>query len=213
MMIELNNITLSRDKKFILKDFNLHIEPQERLVIVGKSGSGKTTILRLIAGLEAPDKGEIIISNKLATKDSHILTPPFKRETNMLFQDLALWPHLNVEKNIEFGLKIQKVPQKQRQEKIKEILDLIDLNHYEKRSIDTLSGGEQQRVAIARALVLSPKILLMDEPLSSLDQTNNKILRKEIIKLQEKFKFTLVYISHNLEEAEEIATKLLELKK
>lgn len=208
-MIELKNITLHQDKKVILKDFTLHITPGERLVILGESGSGKTTILRLIAGLIAPDSGEVIINKRLATKDKHILLQPHQRDISMVFQDLALWPHLSVGKNIEFGLKIKKMPEKERTAKVKEMLRMVGLEGYENRHIDTLSGGEGQRAALARALAPSPRILLLDEPLSSLDSRRNKALRKEIVRLQEVLGFTLVYVTHNQKEAEEIASRLI----
>ncbi len=211
-MIELKNITLVYEGRKVLQEFSLKIPPKERLVILGKSGSGKTTLLRLIAGFVAPQKGEIIIDKKVVAKEGKILIPPDKRAIGMVFQDLALWPHMNVEENIAFGLKIQKIPQKIRIEKVQEMLQLIGLNGYEKRHIDQLSGGQQQRVALARALAVSPKVLLMDEPLSSLDPELNRRLRKEIIRLHEVLGFTLVYVTHSEEEAEEIGERKIILK-
>ena len=210
-MIELKNITLTQNQKTIFKDFNLSIKQKERLVILGSSGSGKSTLLRLIAGFISPQKGSVVINGICMSQDSKILIPPHKRSLSMMFQDLALWPHLNVEGNIEYGLKIHKIAKKERQEKVKEMLALVQMQGYEKRDTQTLSGGEQQRVALARALVLSPKILLMDEPLSSLDVTLNQALRKQIVQLQEKLGFTLVYVTHNQEEAREVAMRVLEL--
>jgi ABC-type sugar transport system ATPase subunit len=210
-MIEFKNVSLKQQNQEILKDFNLHIKNHQRLVIVGASGSGKTTLLRLIAGFITPDSGEIFIDNKIVSKDKKILLPPHKREVGMVFQDLALWTHMSVEQNIEFGLKIQKMPKKQRREKVTEFLHLVGLDDYGKKRVDQLSGGEQQRVALARSLVLSPKILLMDEPLSSLDEELNLKLRAEIVRLQKELGFTLVYVTHNLAEAEEIGEKILSL--
>jgi ABC-type Fe3+/spermidine/putrescine transport system ATPase subunit len=125
----------------------------------------------------------------------------------MVFQDLALWPHMNVSENIAFGLKMHRVPQKEQVVKVRQMLEMVGLEGYETRHIDALSGGEQQRVALARALVLSPKTVLMDEPLSSLDPALNKRLRKEIVRLQKLFGFTLVYVTHSEEEAQEIGTR------
>jgi ABC-type sugar transport system ATPase subunit len=210
-MIEFKNVSLKQQNQEILKDFNLHIKNHQRLVIVGTSGSGKTTLLRLIAGFIAPDSGEIFIDNKVVSKDKKILLPPHKREVGMVFQDLALWTHMSVEQNIEFGLKIQKIPKKQRREKVAEFLHLVGLDDYGKKRVDQLSGGEQQRVALARSLILSPKILLMDEPLSSLDEELNLKLRTEIVRLQKELGFTLVYVTHNMDEAEEIGEKILSL--
>ena len=210
-MIEFKNVSLKQQNQEILKDFNLHIKNHQRLVIVGASGSGKTTLLRLIAGFITPDSGEIFIDNKVVSKDKKILLPPHKREVGMVFQDLALWTHMSVEQNIEFGLKIQKMPKKQRRKKVAEFLHLVGLDDYGKKRVEQLSGGEQQRVALARSLVLSPKILLMDEPLSSLDEELNLKLRAEIVRLQKELGFTLVYVTHNMDEAEEIGEKILSL--
>jgi len=210
-MIELKNITLIQNEKTIFSNFNLVINDKERLVILGESGSGKTTLLRLIAGLTTPNSGKIILDGNVATKEKKLLIPPHQRSTSMLFQDLALWPHLNVANNIAYGLRIQKIPKAQQNKRVKELLRLVGLEGYELRNITTLSGGEAQRIALARALAVNPKIILMDEPLSSLDSKRNKILRKEIVKLQKSLGFTLIYVTHNEEEAEEIATRVLEL--
>ena len=129
----------------------------------------------------------------------------------MLFQDLALWPHLSVGENIAFGMKIEKVAKALRQEKVEEMLEMVGLQGFSHRKIDTLSGGEQQRITLARALVRTPKIMLMDEPLSSLDALRNKNLRGEIVRLQEQMGFTLVYVTHNQEEAKEIGTRVMSL--
>jgi ABC-type Fe3+/spermidine/putrescine transport system ATPase subunit len=210
-MIELQQLTYRDKNNIILKDINLTVLSRERLVILGSSGSGKTTLLRLIAGFTAPTSGEIRIDDSIVSREGKIIIPPDKREVAMVFQDLALWPHMNVYENIAFGLKIRNIAKKTRDTKVKEMLSLVRLPGYEKRSIEQLSGGEQQRVALARALILSPKVILMDEPLSSLDRALNQKLRKEIIRLQEKFGFTLVYVTHNEEEAEEIATRVITL--
>ena len=210
-MIELRNLSFSYEDNIILKDINLTVSNSERLVILGSSGSGKTSLLRLIAGFIAPASGEILIDGDIVSKEGKLIITPDKREVAMVFQDLALWPHMNVYENIAFGLKIRKIPKNIREEKVKEMLSLVGLSGYGERRIEELSGGQQQRIALARALILSPKVLLMDEPLSSLDNTLNKKLRKEIIKLQEKFGFTLVYVTHNEEEAEEIGTRIITL--
>jgi ABC-type Fe3+/spermidine/putrescine transport system ATPase subunit len=153
-------------------------------------------------------RGKVLIEGKVVSKDGQIIVPPHQRDVAMVFQDLALWSHMNVYENIAFGLKIKKVPSKERKVKVTQMLSLVGLSGHENKRIDQLSGGEQQRVALARALILSPKIVLMDEPLSSLDQALNQRLRKEIVRLQEKFGFTLVYVTHNEEEAREISTEI-----
>jgi ABC-type Fe3+/spermidine/putrescine transport system ATPase subunit len=210
-MLELRNLSFSYEDNIILKDISLTVSNNERLVLLGSSGSGKTSLLRLIAGFNTPASGEILIDGDIVSKEEKLIVPPDKREVAMVFQDLALWPHMNVYENIAFGLKIRKIPKNIREEKIKEMLSLVGLSGYGKRRIEELSGGQQQRIALARALILSPKVILMDEPLSSLDNTLNKKLRKEIIRLQEKFGFTLVYVTHNEEEAEEIGTRIITL--
>ena len=210
-MIRCKNLTLKYKQKSIFKDLSLDIDDRERLVVVGESGVGKSTLLRVIAGFTPLDSGEIYIDKQLVTKDRDIIVPPNRRGIGMIFQDLALWPHLDVQGNIAFGLKIKRVPKYKRKEIVEETLNMVGLQGYENRNIDRLSGGEQQRVALARTLALSPKTILMDEPLSSLDKAQNIKLRREIIRLQKDLKFTLVYVTHNEDEVEEIATERLYL--
>ncbi len=210
-IIRLNSVSKFYKQSKVLDNLSLEIEEKERIVIVGPSGCGKTTLLRLIAGFTAPDTGSLFIEEDLAARDGKIIKEPQERNLGMVFQDLALWPHLSVEENIAFGLKARGVGKVERKERIKAILTLVDLIGYEKRKPFQLSGGQQQRVALARALVLEPKILLMDEPLSSLDTALNLRLRREIIGLQEKLGFTLVYVTHNEKEASDIATRLVKM--
>ncbi len=200
-MISIQSLTLRQNNKTIFKDFNLHIKAKERLVIQAESGRGKTTLLRLIAGLSVPNSGEIYIDGKLVTKDKNILIAPYKRKISMVFQDLALWSHMNVADNISYAHRINGVSKTKQKEISQTMLKLVGLEGYELRSIDTLSGGESQRIALARALATEPKIVLMDEPLSSLDSKRNALLRKEIIRLQEELGFTLLYVTHNEVEA------------
>ena len=210
-MIRLKRLTFRYESKTILDAIDLDVRAGERLVLLGGSGSGKTTILRLIAGFIAPSSGEIAIDTKRVSQAGRIIIPPYQRHVTMVFQDLALWPHMSVGENIAFGLKMHKVPAKEREAKVRSLLALVGLPGYENKSVEALSGGEQQRVALARALVLSPKVVLMDEPLSSLDEALNQSLRKEIVALQEKLGFTLVYVTHNIAEAEEIAERIVEV--
>ena len=208
-MIDIKNITKQYTKNKILENFSLHVEQGSRVVLFGASGSGKSTLLRIIAGLENIDNGEIYIDAKLVSKKNEIIIQADKREIGFVFQDLALWPHLNVAQNIEFGLKIKKVDKEDRVEKVKDILKKVNLSGFESREISQLSGGQKQRVALARTLVVNPKIILMDEPLSSLDYELNTQLRQVILSLQKEFKFTLVYVTHNKEEAEFLADNIL----
>lgn len=211
-MIRLKQLTFRYENKTILDAIDLDVRAGERLVLLGGSGSGKTTLLRLIAGFMAPRSGEIEIDAKIVSKEDRVIVPSYQRNVTMVFQDLALWPHMSVGENIAFGLKMHKIPAKEREEKVRSFLTLVGLPGYENKSVEALSGGEQQRVALARALVLSPKVVLMDEPLSSLDEELNTRLRTEIITLQEKLGFTLVYVTHNKDEAQQIAQRIIEVR-
>lgn len=208
-MIAFKSVEMVMGEKRLFREFSLYIKAKERLVIMGASGLGKTTLLRLIAGFEAPASGEIVLDGVVVSRAKEIVIAPEKRGVGMVFQDLALWPHMSVGENIAFGLKMKGVAPKKRREKVGEMLELVGLEGYENRSVTMLSGGQMQRVALARSLVLSPKILLMDEPLSSLDEKLSVHLRAQIVRLQEALGFTLVYVTHNQAEAEAIATKRL----
>jgi ABC-type Fe3+/spermidine/putrescine transport system ATPase subunit len=195
-----------------LDNVSLQIDKGECIVILGPSGCGKTTILRLVAGFIAPDTGSISIAGELVSKNGRIIKPPEQRNLGMVFQDLALWPHLSVKGNIEFGLKAKGMPKIEREQRTLETLNLVGMKNYADRKPAELSGGQQQRVALARALVLEPKVLLMDEPLSSLDLELNVRLRKEILRLQEKLGFTLLYVTHDRDEAFDMATRVVSMK-
>lgn len=196
----------------ILQGIDLKIASKERVVIVGGSGSGKTTVLRLLAGFIAPTKGRILFDGKVVSGERKTVVSPHQRDVSMVFQDLALWPHMNVGENIGFGLKLKGISKKQKEESVNRFLSLVGLDGYHKKSVDSLSGGQQQRVALARALIVSPKVVLMDEPLSSLDEALNIRLRAEIVALQEQFGFTLVYVTHNIDEAKTIAHRIITMK-
>ena len=196
----------------VLDSISLEIDEGERIVILGPSGCGKTTILRLIAGFIAPDMGSISIAGELVSRDGHIIRPPEQRNLGMVFQDLALWPHLSVKGNIEFGLKAKGFPKIERKHRIREVLNLVGMAGYADRKPAELSGGQQQRVALARALAPEPKLLLMDEPLSSLDLELNVRLRNEILRLQRKLGFGLLYVTHDRDEALDIATRVVSMK-
>jgi len=212
-IIDMDSISKLYNGVKALNNIRLEIDEGERIVILGPSGCGKTTILRLIAGFIAPDTGSISIGGELASKNSRIIKSPEQRNLGMVFQDLALWPHLSVKGNIEFGLKAKGMPKTERKERIQEILTLVGMAGYEDRKPAELSGGQQQRVALARALVLEPTVLLMDEPLSSLDLELNIRLRKEILRLHEKLGFTLLYVTHDRDEAFDMATRLVIMNK
>ncbi len=207
-LVRLESVSKSYQRTVILKEVTLCIARGERLVLLGPSGCGKTTLLRLIAGLDSPDQGQIYLEDELASDGPALLIPPERRNIGFVFQDLALWPHLTVYGNIEFGLKARKVPANERRQRIDEIVEIVGLKGLEKRKPGQLSGGQQQRVALARALVLRPKIILMDEPLSSLDLALRFKIGKEIVGLQERFGFTMVYVTHDREEMKQISTRV-----
>jgi ABC-type Fe3+/spermidine/putrescine transport system ATPase subunit len=212
-IIDLDSVSKLYDGEKALNNISLKIAEGERLVILGPSGCGKTTILRLIAGFIAPDTGSIAIGGKLVSRNGRIITPPEERNLGMVFQDLALWPHLSVKGNIAFGLKGKGMPRIERERKIRQILDLVSMRDFAARRPSELSGGQQQRVALARSLALEPKVLLMDEPLSSLDMELNVRLRKEVLRLQERLGFTLLYVTHDRDEAFGMATRVVLMRK
>lgn len=208
-VIEFKRVWKSYDSHVVVKDFTLEVEKSERIAILGHSGCGKTTLLRLLAGFIAPDRGSISIDDEVVAADGKNFRDPERRQLGMVFQDLALWPHLSVKANLEFGLKAQRIPVKEREKRVAEILRLTRMERYIHAWPAELSGGQQQRVALARALVLQPEALLMDEPLSNLDLELNIQLRSEIIKLQQQLNFTLFYVTHDREEAYEIAERIV----
>ncbi len=178
----------------------------QKVALMGRSGSGKSTLLRSIAGFVAPSQGSIFINGQKVSEAGTILLPPYKRGVGMIFQDLALWPHMSVAQNVACGLKIQGVPPQKRKEMVERFLDMVGLQGYGSRAIHQLSGGERQRVALARALILEPPLLLMDEPLSSLDEELKEELLETILTLQRQLGFTLLLVTHSSEEAKKIGT-------
>ncbi|MEG0291333.1 MAG: ABC transporter ATP-binding protein [Anaerovoracaceae bacterium] len=195
-LIDLKNLRFYFEDTQVLNGINLDIKDKEFVTLLGPSGCGKTTTLKLIGGFLEPAEGDIIFDGKKINK-----VPPYKRHINTVFQRYALFPHLNVYENIEFGLKINKVPEAERIERVKEMLKLVNLSGYELRTIDRLSGGQQQRVAIARALVNHPRVLLLDEPLGALDLKLRKDMQIELKKIQQKMNITFIYVTHDQEEA------------
>lgn len=211
-VIEFSEVFKYYGDRLAVNNFSLSVERNERLVLLGPSGCGKTTVLRLVAGFLAPDGGRIMLSGETVAADGQNLREPEHRNVGMVFQNLALWPHLTVQGNLEFGLKARGISKQGRDLRIQETLRLIRMEEYLHAKPANLSGGQQQRIALARALVLHPPIMLMDEPLSSLDYELNLDLRKEIIRLHGEIGFTLVYVTHNLEEAFSIATRIVLMK-
>src|SRR5512139_2190929 len=184
-------------------DVSLTIEEGEFFTLLGPSGCGKTTLLRLVAGFYQPDAGEIRFGDRRVNE-----VPPHKRETGMVFQNYALFPHLSVFENVAYGLKARKVPQAEIRRRIGAILEGVQLAGLEDRAPSQLSGGQQQRVALARALVISPQILLMDEPLSNLDARLRVSMREEIRRIQKDLGITTIYVTHDQEEAMAISDRI-----
>ena len=195
-IIELVDLTKDYNGHEALKGMNLYIRQNEFITLLGPSGCGKTTTLRLIGGFETPTSGEVLFEG-VNIND----VPPYKRKVNTVFQKYALFPHMNVYENIAFGLRIKKADKNTIREKVKYILEMVNLEGFEKRSVDSLSGGQQQRIAIARALVNEPEVLLLDEPLGALDLKLRKGMQLELKNMQKSLGITFVYVTHDQEEA------------
>ncbi len=195
-ILELKNISKSFDGEGVLNNISLDIHDNEFITLLGPSGCGKTTLLRMIGGFEHPDEGDILFLGERMNE-----TPPHKRNVNTVFQKYALFPHLNVFENVAFPLREKKVPKDEINKRVKEMLDLVMLGNFTKRSVTSLSGGQQQRVAIARALINSPKVLLLDEPLGALDLKLRKDMQQELKKIQQSTGITFVFVTHDQEEA------------
>lgn len=197
--ITLEHISHHYGEKEVLKGFSFSFERGKTTCLLGPSGCGKTTVLRLIAGLEKPSSGLVKINGTTVSDKGKILVPPHQRHIGFVFQDLALWPHFTVYDNIAFGLKEKK--EKNIKRKVTDLLDLFGIGDKEKKYPHQLSGGQKQMVAIARSLALQPEILLMDEPLANIDTHLKKSILKHLKVLQQKHRFTMLYITHDHHEA------------
>ncbi|WP_099203402.1 spermidine/putrescine ABC transporter ATP-binding protein [Miniphocaeibacter massiliensis] len=202
--IELKNISKTFEDDLILDNLSLNIKQGEFLTLLGPSGCGKTTTLRILAGFLTPDSGEVIFEGKKINE-----IPPYERNINTVFQKYALFPNMNVYENVAFGLKIKKVNKKEIDKRVSEMLKLVNLSGYEKRSIEALSGGQQQRIAIARALINEPKVLLLDEPLGALDLKLRQGMQVELKNIQQRVGITFVYVTHDQEEALSMSDKIV----
>ena len=204
-IIELKHISKVYEDGFeAVSDFNLEVKKGEFVTFLGPSGCGKTTTLRMIAGFEIPTEGEILLNGKNIAE-----LPPNKRPINTVFQRYALFPHMNIFENIAFGLKQKKLEKSLIEKKVKKVLELVDLEGFEKRKVATLSGGQQQRVAIARALVNEPEILLLDEPLGALDLKMRKEMQIELKAMHDEVGITFIYVTHDQEEALSMSDKIV----
>ena len=202
-IIQIKNINVSYGTNHVLKDVNLTIHNKDFYTFLGPSGCGKTTLLRLIAGFEKSQSGELYIAGQEVSNSN-----PWERDVGMVFQNYALWPHMTVYKNVSFGLEEKKIPKDEIDQRVKEILALVDLQDLSKRYPYQLSGGQQQRVALARTLVVKPKVLLLDEPLSNLDAKLRVQMRKELLDLHNQLGITTIFVTHDQEEANAMSTNL-----
>ena len=209
MYLQLKNLYKKYQNNTVVNNFNIDVEKGELISILGPSGCGKTTTLRMIAGFIAPTSGEIFLSEEKITD-----YPPEIRPVSTVFQNYALFPHLTVYKNIEYGLRYplkvgKKLDKKEKKERTQKMINLVNLKGLENRRIDQLSGGQQQRVALARSLVLEPKVLLLDEPLSNIDTKLRETVRNEIRKIQKKLGITMIFVTHDQEEAMSISDRII----
>ena len=206
--LELKEIKKSfTEGEAVLDNISLVISKGEFITLLGSSGCGKTTTLRIIAGLEQPDAGSVWLDGREVTG-----LEPNQRDVNTVFQNYALFPHMNVAENIGYGLKLKKVPKNEIKKKVSQMLELVQLEGYEKRKPSELSGGQKQRVAIARALVNNPKVLLLDEPLGALDLQLRRAMQIELKHLQKKLGITFIYITHDQEEAINMSDRIAVMK-
>lgn len=194
--IEFVDISKTYDDSLVLDEFNLYLKENEFVTLLGPSGCGKTTTLRILGGFEKPDTGKVLFNGQDITN-----LPANERNLNTVFQKYSLFPHMTIEENIAFGLKISGKSKDYIKDKIKYALKLVNLDGFEHRSVDSLSGGQQQRIAIARAIVNEPKVLLLDEPLGALDLKLRQNMQYELIRLKEELGITFLYVTHDQEEA------------
>ena len=206
-ILSLENIEKSFDGDNVLKNISLDIGRGEFVTLLGSSGCGKTTTIRIVAGLLTPDSGKVVLNGKDIT-----MLAPEKRDVNTVFQNYALFPHMNVEKNIGYGLKLKKMPANEIKAEVEKALSLVQLEGFEKRNPSQLSGGQKQRVAIARAIVNKPSVLLLDEPLGALDLMLRRQMQTELKKLQKALGITFIYITHDQEEALNMSSRIVVMR-
>lgn len=204
MFIDVKNITKSFNEKMILDNISFNLEEHKLLCILGASGSGKSTLLNILGGFLYPDSGQIIINNEDVTK-----LPAEDRPTSTVFQSYGLFPNMTVFENITYGLKIKKINKKQIEEIGDKYLELVSLTELKNQNVEKISGGQKQRCAVARALIVEPKLCLLDEPFSNLDLNLRVKLRKEIKQIQKKVGTTMIFVTHDIEEAISISDKII----
>ncbi len=205
--LRLKNVSKLFGETRAVDNVTFDVKGGELFFLLGPSGCGKTTCLRMIAGFYKPDEGEIYFGDKLMND-----VPPYKRNIGMVFQNYALWPHMSVYQNVEYGLNVRKIPAKERKGKVERVLEIVQMEKYIDRNPNQLSGGQQQRIALARALVIEPDILLLDEPLSNLDAKLRLEMRHEIKRIHSELGITSVYVTHDQKEALSLADRLAIMK-
>jgi iron(III) transport system ATP-binding protein len=209
--LRLAHVTKHYRDRAVVARVSLEIQAGESVVILGPSGCGKTTLLRLVAGLTRPDSGDIWLDGRPVSATGTFV-PPHDRRLGFVFQDLALWPHLTVRQNLEFVMRAARVPKRERERRAEQALHLVHIEQFSARYPHELSGGEQQRVALARALAGEPRLLLLDEPLSSLDADLKAALRSDLRRLQRDLGLTSIYVTHDREDAAVLADRVIEMR-
>jgi iron(III) transport system ATP-binding protein len=207
MRVSIQHLTKTFGGTAALKDISLEIESQELFFLLGPSGCGKTTLLRLVAGFYQPDGGQLLFGGKPMSG-----VPPHQRNTGMVFQNYALWPHMTVAGNVAYGLDVRSISETEKKERVAEALAIVQMEKYASRSPNQLSGGQQQRVALARALVIKPDALLLDEPLSNLDAKLRLEMREEIRRIHAQTRITTIYVTHDQKEALSLASRMAVLR-
>ena len=207
--ITLTDVTKRFGSHVALDSVSLEVPPGTAAVVLGPSGCGKTTMLRIIAGLEVPDSGQVALDGATVSAAGRVDVPPHRRKLGFVFQDLALWPHLTVRQNLDFVLGSMALSRLERDRRTQDALALVRIEELAGRYPHQLSGGEQQRVALARAIVREPRLLLLDEPLSSLDPELRADLRSELVRLQRALSLTMVYVTHDREDATVLADSVV----
>lgn len=207
LVLQLKQINKYFGRSHVIKDVNIDFEKGHFVTFLGPSGCGKTTLLRMVAGFYEPDDGEILLNGKRIER-----IPPYSRNTAMVFQEYALFPHMNVFDNVSYGLRVKNRPKEEIERRVKEALDLMQLKGMEDRFPNQMSGGQQQRVAVARALVMNPEVLLLDEPLSNLDAKLRENVRVELRDIQKKMGLSTIYVTHDQSEALSMSDMIVVLK-
>ena len=210
--VELTSVFKSFDGRIVLNAATVAIEDGERVVLTGSSGCGKTTLLRVIAGLEVPDAGTVCVAGRCVAQAGRNVIEPEARAIGMVFQDLALWPHMTAAEHLAFAIRYSHEALSEPADRVRRMLELVQLAGYADAKPHALSGGQQQRLALARTLAAEPRIVLMDEPLSSLDHDLKSHLQREILRLQALLRLTLIYVTHDREEAAVIGSRVLMMR-